>query len=91
MKTFKKIGVGVLAAVLAFGATGCKKNDNSDTVVITALEQGYGVEWLNNIVDAYKKKTGNNVKVVKKIGSAGLAAMYLFLLSVQKSIKRKIS
>lgn len=43
MKTFKKIGVGILAAVLAFGATGCKKNDNSDTVVITALEQGYGV------------------------------------------------
>ncbi len=75
MKTFKKIGVGVLAAVLAFGATGCKKNDNSDTVVITALEQGYGVEWLNNIVDAYKKKTENNVKVVKKIGSAGQAAI----------------
>lgn len=75
MKTFKKIGVGILAAVLAFGATGCKKEDNSDTLVITALEQGYGVEWLNNIVDAYKKKTGNNVKVLKKIGSAGQAAI----------------
>ena len=44
MKTFKKFGVGILAAVLAFGATGCKKEDNSDTLVITALEQGYGVE-----------------------------------------------
>ena len=75
MKAFKKFGVGILAAALAFGATGCKKNDNSDTLMITALEQGYGVEWLNNIVDAYKKKTGNNVKVLNKIGGAGQAAI----------------
>ena len=75
MKAFKKFGVGILAAVLAFGAIGCKKNDNSDTLMITALEQGYGVEWLNNIVDAYKKKTGNNVKVLNKIGGAGQAAI----------------
>ena len=75
MKTFKKFVVGILAAVLAFGAIGCKNNNNSDTLVITALEQGYGVEWLDNIVDAYKKKTGNNVKVEKKIGSAGQAAI----------------
>ena len=58
MKTFKKFVVVILAAVLAFGAIGCKNNNNSDTLVITALEQGYGVEWLDNIVDAYKKKTG---------------------------------
>lgn len=75
MKAFKKICVGVLAALLAFGSTGCKKTDYSDTVVITALEQGYGVKWLNDIVDAYKSKTGNKVKVVKKIGSAGQEAI----------------
>ena len=83
MKIFKKIGMGILAACIAIGATGCGNGGNGGngggggggTLVITVLEQGYGVKWLNGIVDAYKKKTGSDVKVVKKIGGAGQASI----------------
>lgn len=81
MKIFKKIGIGILAACIAIGTTGCGNGGNGGnsggggngggTLVITVSEQGYGVKWLNGIVDAYKKKTGSDVKVVKKIGGAG--------------------
>ena len=79
MKIFKKIGIGILAACIAIGATGCgnggRGGNGGGTLVITVLEQGYGVKWLNGIVDAYKKKTGSDVKVVKKIGGAGQASI----------------
>ncbi len=50
MKIFKKIGIGILAACIAIGATGCGNGGNGGnsggggngggTLVITVLEQG---------------------------------------------------
>lgn len=103
MKIFKKIGMGILAACIAIGAAGCGNGGNGGngggggggTLVITVLEQGYGVKWLNGIVDAYKKKTGSDVKVVKKIGGAGQASIETEISSLSNktiflSRKRKV-
>ena len=47
---------GVLAAGTAFSAAGCKKKtDNSEnTLEIYAAEFGYGYEWLNAEIEAFK-------------------------------------
>ena len=58
----------------SFASCGGTKID-PNALLITAAELGYGLDWLGDIVDAYEKKTGTEVIVVKKVGQSGVSAI----------------
>lgn len=62
MKKVKRILTGLLASLLtvaavAFGAVGCtKKDDSPETLEIYIEKFGYGVDWLDDIIDAFEEE-----------------------------------
>ena len=75
----KKLLALVLIGVMLLSVfAGCSKQQGGaggDTLVITVVKLGYGDEWLKSIAAAYEEKTGTDVKVISKIGDAGLSAI----------------
>lgn len=51
-----------------------KKND-PNTLVIEGVKLGYGVTWMEDIISAYKEKTGVNVSFSASDGQAGIEAL----------------
>lgn len=75
-KIIKKALVGGLALVMSMSTlAGCNKEDTSNTLVITANRQGYGITWLETIAQKWKEKTGNDYKIIPTIGNQGQTAI----------------
>lgn len=61
MKKCKRILIGLLASLLmvvwSAGAVGCnKKDDSPETLEIYIEKMGYGVDWLDDIIEAFKQE-----------------------------------
>lgn len=61
MKKCKRILIGLLASLLmvvwSTGAVGCnKKDDSPETLEIYIEKMGYGVDWLDDIIEAFKQE-----------------------------------
>ena len=61
MKKCKRILIGLLASLLmvvwSVGAVGCnKKDDSPETLEIYIEKMGYGVDWLDDIIEAFKQE-----------------------------------
>ncbi len=56
MKRFKKAVALVLALGTLASCAACGGGGSEDTLLIEAFEGGYGVQWLYDLVDAYKAK-----------------------------------
>ncbi|MBQ8684581.1 MAG: extracellular solute-binding protein [Clostridia bacterium] len=54
MKKIKKVLALTMALGLIATSTACGGSKNADTLIIEAFDGGYGVQWLYDIVDAYK-------------------------------------
>ena len=54
LKNSKKVLATILALTMSVGLTACGDNDE-DTLLISAFNGGYGLAWLNAIVEEYKK------------------------------------
>lgn len=74
MKKSKKILSVALALSLACPMMAACGSSSGD-LIITASERGYGLEWLDAIVEKYEEKTGIDVAVIKKIGMSGQNAI----------------
>lgn len=74
-KTIKKIlsvAIAAVAAMSVFSLNACSKGgDTSGTLVIEAVQLGYGLDWLDSLANEWSAKTGNEVKIIKKIGEQG--------------------
>ena len=61
--------------------TGCagestgSKGNGKGTLQITAVELGYGVDWLEALIDEFEKETGYTVEFQSKVGSLGTSAL----------------
>ncbi len=56
MRKFKKAVACATAAGLMICGAACGKTSKTDTLVIEAFDGGYGVQWVYDLVDAYKAK-----------------------------------
>ena len=59
MKGLKRVLTASLAGMMLTAAfTGCKSNGAKDpnTLIIKATDLGFGVEWLNDLAEAYQAK-----------------------------------
>lgn len=56
MRKFKKAVACATAAGLMICGAACGKTSKTDTLVIEAFDGGYGVQWVYDLVDAYKTK-----------------------------------
>ena len=56
------------------GSTGSEKKGEG-TLKISAVELGYGVEWLEALIDEFEKETGYSVTFVSKTGTLGTSAL----------------
>ena len=77
MKKSTKILCAAMALAMSVSSLAAcvGEKNNPDALLITAAELGYGLDWLDDIVDAYEKKTGVDVTVVRKVGQAGVSAI----------------
>ena len=86
----KKLGTKLLALTLgamsAFGMVACGGNGGSNSgdhggngtggnLKISIARLGYGIDWLNALVDEFEKETNVNVEVFPKVGNAGVSAL----------------
>lgn len=55
MKNVKKVMALTLACGMLVSGVACGQNNDKGTLKIEALDAGYGVQWLYDIVDAYKE------------------------------------
>ena len=55
---------------------------SSDTLVITAVRLGYGLDWLYTLKDKYTEETGQKIKIIEQIGSDGNSAIQTELNSL---------
>ncbi len=88
-KIAKKLITICLTVCCAFGAVACgggtDNTSSADSLTISVVKLGYGVEWLNQLVAAFEKKEGIKVTVNSPaIGSAGQS-------SLDKEIESKAS
>ncbi len=69
-KLFMRIVCVCLAAVSVAGFCACG-GGKKDGIQISAVEYGYGLQWLKEMISEFEKDTGINVELVTKKGSAG--------------------
>lgn len=68
MKKMKKVVALTLAIGTLFASAACGGNQ-TDTLVIEAFDGGYGVQWLYDIVDAYKQANPDKKVEIKNTTS----------------------
>lgn len=78
--------VTLLTVVCTTGCSdkeGGKSGDSGKgTLRISAVELGYGVDWLKAVVAEFEKETGYTVELTSKVGSLGSAALVTELESM---------
>lgn len=82
MKKVKKMTSLIMALVMVACValtTGCagekEQSKGKGTLKISAVELGYGVDWLTALVEAFEEETGYEVTVVNPVGSLGVNAL----------------
>ncbi len=75
-KSMKKVFATGLSLVALFGATACGGDTGGKSqagengyLKITAVELGYGTEWLKKMEPVFEKESGINVDIVTKVGA----------------------
>ncbi len=63
------VAIMIMSVFAGCGKSGGKKS--TGTLQIGVAQLGYGTSWLENIIDAYEKKTGNKVELTIEIGQKG--------------------
>lgn len=67
--------------IMTMMLTGCQSKNGTagesgeGTLKITAVELGYGVEWLKALAQEFEKETGYTVEVESKVGTLGISAL----------------
>lgn len=86
MNKFKKTISLLLATVMILSVllmTGCSgsgsgnngKTNGKGTLKITAVELGYGIDWLKALIEEFEKETGYTVDLESKVGNLGTSAL----------------
>ncbi len=73
MKKFVTIAAVLLLVVFVCGAfVGCNNKPDENTLTIEAVNLGYGVQWLQDLADAYTAQHPEiTIKINQLVGSAG--------------------
>lgn len=73
MKTFKKIVVVAMSLCFALGTIACGNNSGNDvkqkntSLTITVQDEGYGTDWLKNMLNRFGQQKGIDVKVIPNV------------------------
>ncbi len=72
--------VMIVSTVLMTGCSGSQgnggnKSNGKGTLKISAVELGYGVDWLEALIKAFEEKTGYTVEFVSNAGTLGTSAL----------------
>ena len=70
-KRLVSLTLAAVAAGATLGFTACSGKDMSGTLVIEAARLGYGLDWLDAMAADWSQMTGNQTKIVKKVGAKG--------------------
>lgn len=71
-----------MAACSGNGNDGNTDKDGKATLKISAVELGYGVDWLKALIEEFEKETGCSVELVTKVGTLGINALSTELTSL---------
>lgn len=65
-------GTAIFTLSAAAGMSACGRGNNisSDTLQIAVIDKGYGTDWLSELVETYKEKTGKKAEIVKNTPSS---------------------
>lgn len=91
MNKFTKTISVLLATVMLLSVllmTGCSGSGNNGettgegTLKISAVELGYGIDWLKALIEGFEKETGYTVEFTSKVGQLGTSALVTELESM---------